>query len=178
MKAIITGMSGMVAPAVARILRADGEEVVAWDRGQVSPDDPTAVERFIEEEAPDVFFQIATGSPDWIEQTARLCHQSGIRFLAKQSAEHGKIEASTRWIPSCAYLDDSAEMLDKRVKNAEPGLYQLGGNPGLNFHEIATRLNTLHGGEWTIVPTDQPDHDGRMLDERITFPPISVHLTC
>lgn len=81
MKALLTGMNGTVAPELARRLVAEGIDVVAWDRSRVPTNDPARAESFIVEQAPDWFFHIATGSPDWTAAVARICHARGIKFL-------------------------------------------------------------------------------------------------
>jgi len=81
MKALLTGMNGTVAPALAGLLEKKGHQVTAWNRDAVPTDDLEAGERFILSERPDWFCQIATGSPDWIENTARVCKEHGIPFL-------------------------------------------------------------------------------------------------
>lgn len=81
MKAILTGMNGTVAPALAKRLAAEGVEVVPWDRAKVPTDDPARIESFIAENRPTWFFHIATGSPDWAATCARVCRARGITFL-------------------------------------------------------------------------------------------------
>jgi len=81
MKAILTGMNGTVAPALARYLSNAGFEISAWDRKLIPTEDHARNEAFILSEKPDWFFQIATGSPDWMASTAAICKQHGIKFL-------------------------------------------------------------------------------------------------
>ena len=81
MKAILTGMNGTVAPAVAECLRRAGHTVVAWDRSVVPTDQPDAIRDFIVSTKPDWLFHIAMGSPDWAESMARVCAAEGIKFL-------------------------------------------------------------------------------------------------
>jgi dTDP-4-dehydrorhamnose reductase len=81
MKAILTGMNGTVAPALARRLARSGCTVVAWNRTEVSPDDPSAVRDFILGTSPDLCFHLAMGSPTWAETIARVCGKRHIRFL-------------------------------------------------------------------------------------------------
>lgn len=85
-KVLLTGMHGTVAPAVAEEVRTRGAEVVAWDRGTVSPDDRGAVERFIREVKPAALIHCAMGSPQWAEDMARTCAEEGIAFLYISSA--------------------------------------------------------------------------------------------
>jgi len=97
-------------------------------------------------------------------------------FLARAAAENGVIEASGAWFPSCAFLDDSAAGLVELMLGHPPGLYQLEGNPGLSFFEIAGALNRLHGGAWSVQRVDNHVQDNRMLDDRIKLRPITATL--
>ncbi len=81
MKAILTGMNGTVAPALAKLLESEGHTVVAWDRTKVPIEHKEHYESFIASTKPDWFFKIATGSPDWMAGTAEICHRHGIKFL-------------------------------------------------------------------------------------------------
>jgi dTDP-4-dehydrorhamnose reductase len=237
-------MNGTVAPALARILERAGHSVVAWNRAEVSPEDPEACRAFIAKTAPDWFFHVAMGSPDWAEELARTCAQSGIKFLFTSTVSvyantqrgpfsidikpepnddygrykleceqriaaanpksivarlgwqigtapgsnnmidyldktfrtEGVIRASTKWIPSCAFLEDTVAALAKLIQSHPPGLYHLEGNPdGLNFFEITTHLNRLRDNPWKIAAGELPDQDNRMTDRNITLPPITRH---
>lgn len=81
MKALLTGMNGTVAPALAKHLRPMGHEVVAWRRSEVSTEDFAAIRDFIVRTRPDWFFHIATGSPKWAEMIARVCAEHRIKLL-------------------------------------------------------------------------------------------------
>lgn len=115
---------------------------------------------------------------------ARLAWQIGlaagsnnmIDFLQRTMATHGQIEASTQWYPACAFLEDTADSLHQLIATGTAGLYQLDGNPGLTFYQIVTKLNHLHGEPWTVVPTDMPVQNNRMLDDRIAVRPITARL--
>jgi len=85
-KVLLTGMNGTVAPALAEELRARGDEVVAWDRGAVSPEDRGAVERFIRGVKPNALIHCAMGSAQWAEDMARVCAEKGSAFLYISSA--------------------------------------------------------------------------------------------
>ncbi|MFM8460460.1 MAG: sugar nucleotide-binding protein [Chthoniobacterales bacterium] len=85
-KVIITGMNGTVAPVLANELRGRGCEVVAWDRGAVSPDDGEAVARFIREVKPSAIVHCAMGSAQGAEDMARVCAEEGSKFLYVSSA--------------------------------------------------------------------------------------------
>lgn len=85
MRALVTGLSGTVAPVLAEALAAAGHHVVPWDRAQVPTDDPAAVRAFVAAERPDWAFHLATGSLDWAEALARACAEQGVRFLFTSS---------------------------------------------------------------------------------------------
>lgn len=245
MKAILTGMNGTVAPALARHLGAASVACVAWDRSAVPTEDLRRGGEFIAREAPDVFFQIAMGSPDWIEFTAAQCRERRIRFvytstvsvfdggkpgpfavdhptdapddygrykadcerrirsvnpdalivrigwqigrapgsnnmvdfLCRAQAEKGGIDASTGWIPSCAFLEDTAEGLHRLATSFSPGTYQLEGNPGWSFHAVVQGLNHLLGMQWAVRSIDEPRKDIRMLDDRIAIGKLDARLS-
>jgi dTDP-4-dehydrorhamnose reductase len=246
MKALITGMNGTVAPALAAVLREKGHTVTGWDRNAVPTDDPAAGELLIRREEPDWFFQIATGPPDWIEHTAHVCASMGIRFiftgsvsvfdgsrsgpfakdhpadagddygrykaeceeriravhpeaviarlgwqignapgsnnmidfLAREQREKGGIIAGTGWIPSTAFLEDTADALYRLAADFPSGLYQLEGNVnGMNFYDLVTALNRLHGNLWTVTPHEEPRRDNRMLDDAISLPALEHRLS-
>ena len=85
-KVLLTGMNGTVAPAIAEELRRRECEVVAWDRGAVSPDDREAVAQFIREVKSSALVHCAMGSPRWAEDMAQVCAEQGITFLYVSSA--------------------------------------------------------------------------------------------
>lgn len=85
MRAIITGLNGTVAPALAQVLRGTGHTVIPWNRAEVSPDDTSAARAFIQRTQPDCFFHLATGSPAWVELAAQVCAAQNIKFLFTSS---------------------------------------------------------------------------------------------
>jgi dTDP-4-dehydrorhamnose reductase len=245
MKALLTGMNGTVAPALARRLQAAGHDIVAWKRSEVSPDDPAAIRDFIVRTAPDWFFHIAMGSPMWAEMIARVCAERGIKFLytgtvsvfantqqgpfaietipepnddygryklecerlvraacpdaliarlgwqigtapgsnnmidflTRTNREKSRVEASANWIPSCAFLEDTADAMARLMEKYPKGLYQLEGNPtGLTFFDVVTRLNRVHGNPWTIVRAEEAPRDNRMQDLKIAVSPLTLRL--
>jgi dTDP-4-dehydrorhamnose reductase len=85
-KILLTGMNGTVAPVLAEELRRRGDEVVAWDRGAVSPEDRGAIESFIRETKPSALVHCAMGSSQWAEDMSRVCAEEGSTFLYVSSA--------------------------------------------------------------------------------------------
>jgi dTDP-4-dehydrorhamnose reductase len=78
----------------------------------------------------------------------------------------GFIRASTIWIPSCAFMVDTAASLVGLIDRPERGLHHLdsNANAALSYFEIITRLSAVLGRNWTIEATDFPDHDQRLID--------------
>lgn len=234
MRILVTGMSGTVAPRFASAARADGHDVTPWPREQVSPNDPTACERFLHEQHPDAIVHMAFGAESWAGQLAAHAGRQGIPFVftsttmvfaarpdgpfsvesprtatdeygsykircedaiwaaspdamvarlgyqidpdglgnnmvahtdAKQAAD-GAVRASRRWIPACAFLDDTASALLSLLATPTPGLHHLDANAHTAWsharilHSLATSL----GRTWQIVETDEPEQDQRLLD--------------
>lgn len=98
------------------------------------------------------------------------------------AAESGApVHASTRWVPACAFLDDTAAALLSFLTDPEPGVHHLDGNAATawTYHQIVTALREELGRSWRIVPTERPDHDQRLagsrrmagLDARLRPPP-------
>lgn len=93
-----------------------------------------------------------------------------------RTAEHGPVPASTRFVPACSFLADTADALAKLLR-AAPGLYMIDGNTeGAILYAIARALAALHGDRWSIVPTDEPARDERMIDPRVSMPPLAARL--
>jgi dTDP-4-dehydrorhamnose reductase len=95
--------------------------------------------------------------------------------LERQMQEKGHVEASTRWYPACAFLDDTVVGL-QRIAESEPGLYMIDTNERWTFHEIASALSARHGDRWRVVPTDSFVFDQRMRDERLRMPSLKERL--
>jgi len=99
-----------------------------------------------------------------------------IDYLERTQREHGQVAASTRWLPACSFLDDSASAL-VRLLGARPGVYMIDGNAGWSMYEIATALAQAHAHErWTIVPVDEPRQDQRMLDPNLAVRTLNTRL--
>lgn len=95
--------------------------------------------------------------------------------LAKEN--DNTIEASTNWIPSCAFLPDTAAALAFLMSTNQPAVYHLEGNSaGLSFHEIVTRLAKTLDMPWRITPVEEPRIDNRMHDPRIDMAQIHTRL--
>lgn len=94
-----------------------------------------------------------------------------IDFFTRQD----EIKASTKWLPACSFLDDTAAALVS-LAGGPAGLYQINANKRWNFFEIASALNDLHGRRWRVTPTEEFIYDQRMIDDRVAVPPLSQRL--
>jgi dTDP-4-dehydrorhamnose reductase len=100
-----------------------------------------------------------------------------IDYLDRTHREKGQVEASAKWIPSTAFLEDTVDALARLMESYPKGLYQLEGNPdGLSFFEVVTGLNRLHRSPWKIVKTDAPHRDNRMQDSNMAVRPLTERL--
>jgi dTDP-4-dehydrorhamnose reductase len=95
--------------------------------------------------------------------------------LARQVAEHGRIRASTRWLPACSFLSDTVDVM-LRLPTREGGLYMLDANEGWTFHAIATALADRRGEGWRVEPTTNMVQDQRLIDPRLSIPSLREHL--
>ena len=100
-----------------------------------------------------------------------------VDYLTRQHAEHGRIEASTLWLQACSFLDDTARVLADVIERFPPGLYQLDGNPGWNFHRLACALNHAMGDPWTVQPCEGLRLNNLVRDERLPSVSIEARLT-
>lgn len=103
-----------------------------------------------------------------------------IDFFDRNQRESGAVEASTRWLPACSFLSDTAaallEMSISRSADFPGGIYQLDGNPQWTFFEIASALSAKHGSPWTVRASDSFVYDQRMIDPRVPIKPIEMKL--
>ena len=94
-------------------------------------------------------------------------------------AEHkGVIRASSVWLPACSFMHDTAAALMELMRMGEPGVFHADSNvaDALDFCTIAHRLDALHRAGWQIEATDDYRHDQRLIDVRLTLPPLSDRL--
>lgn len=95
--------------------------------------------------------------------------------LRRRAEEDGEVRASTRWLPACSFLADTADAL-VRAATAPPGLYMLDANERWTFFEIARALARARGEPWRVVPTEDLVQDQRMLDPRLAVPSLRARL--
>lgn len=99
-----------------------------------------------------------------------------IDYLYSRSLEDGLVRASTRWYPACSFLEDTAAVLHRLRRDHAPGTYLVDSNRNLNFYEIVSALNRLHGDPWEVLAVNDFTLDLRMIDDRIDSPPIERRL--
>ena len=125
--------------------------------------------------------RVRAANPDAV--IARLGWQIGhaagsnnmIDHLERQMREQGEIRASSRWLPACSFVDDTADAL-LRLSGLAGDLYLLSANERWNYFEIVAALNTLHGGRWKVTPTEDFTYDQRMLDPRPGIPSLATRM--
>jgi len=91
--------------------------------------------------------------------------------LDAQMREHGVIRASHRWLPACAFLDDTVAALD-RVASEPPGLYMVDSNERWTHFEIARALADRLGRGWHVEATSDFVFDQRFVDARLGVPSL------
>ena len=85
MRFLLTGMNGTVAPVVAQELRAQGHEVVAWNRSTMPYGTRKEVAASMEAIGADAVMHFGMGPTDWTEWMAQECLERGMRFLHTSS---------------------------------------------------------------------------------------------
>jgi len=86
MKWLITGLNGTLAPQVARVVRASGVEVIAWDRAKFDPESRSSRDAWLAANRPDAILHLATGSPAWAGAMARHAAERRLPFLYTSTA--------------------------------------------------------------------------------------------
>jgi dTDP-4-dehydrorhamnose reductase len=96
-----------------------------------------------------------------------------LKRKAEEAGAGGRVEASSAWMPSCAFLEDSADAMAGLIERGEAGVFHIegngpasGGGP-LRFYEIARGLSAKLGMGWEVVRTQTPAMDNRMADGRV-----------
>ena len=170
MKAVITGLNGTVAPVLAANLVEAGYTIIPWDRAVVPIDDPAAGRAFLQHEAPDCFFHIATGSPDWAELAARLCVEQGVDFLFTSSVS---VFAATQQGPFT--IDDEPQPDD------DYGRYKLecerrtrAANPAAQIIRLGWQIGLTPGGNQMVNYLDRTFRtEGELQASRHWYPACS-----
>jgi dTDP-4-dehydrorhamnose reductase len=88
MRVLITGLSGTLAPHVARCFAQKGYEVVAWDRGVLDPNtaDRATLERHMERLALNGIVHLGMGAEAWAAAMAAYMGGRGLPFVFSSTA--------------------------------------------------------------------------------------------
>lgn len=95
--------------------------------------------------------------------------------LESQAREQGRVEASTRWLPACSFLDDTVRAL-LALAWVEPGLYLVDSNERWTYYDIVLALKERLGASWRVEPSERFVFDQRMRDERVVLPSLDHRL--
>ncbi len=90
-----------------------------------------------------------------------------LRHLSDQHAEKGRIDASSKWLPACSHVAETARALHAAGTLAEPGTYLVSTNRDRPFTDIVRAISDAYGLGWTLNVDDSHAHDQRMLDDRL-----------
>jgi dTDP-4-dehydrorhamnose reductase len=88
-------------------------------------------------------------------------------FLVKAQEENGYIEASSRWYPSCSFLEETAKTVVEASLTYEPGTYLANSNRKSSFYDIVNHLKEQHQTKWVVRETTSFVRDDRMFDDRV-----------
>ena len=90
-------------------------------------------------------------------------------FLVKAQEENGYIEASSKWYPSCSFLEETAKTLVQAALTYEPGTYLANSNSKFTFYEIVNHLKEKHQAQWVVREITTFIRDDRMYDDRVNI---------
>jgi dTDP-4-dehydrorhamnose reductase len=86
MKMLLTGLSGTLAPVLARLATSHGIEILRWNRQAVAPEDASASLGFLENERPDAIAHLAVGSEEWARSLALYAAKRSVPLLFTSTA--------------------------------------------------------------------------------------------
>lgn len=192
MKALVTGMNGTVAPALARAIRAGGGAVAAWDRSVVPIDDETAAWALLQREQPDVFFHLATGPAEWAERCARLSAEAGVAFVFTSTvsvfgaAQRGPFAPGDEPAPDDDYGRYKLDC-ERRVQAAHPaasvvrlgwqiGTTDAGNHMGAFLHRTAREEGRIEASARWLPACSFLDDTAEALVAAVTLPSGLYHL--
>lgn len=99
-----------------------------------------------------------------------------VDYLDRMQKSQGVIRASSKWLPACSYLEDTADGL-LQLAEMDCGLYLLDSNAGgWSFHEIACALRDKQRFDWDIRETTEFVQDQRMIDPRMKVASLNKRL--
>ena len=83
---IMTGLTGTLAPKVARQFELRGWNIIEWNHHHTSPDNPQQSEEFWQQHSIDAVCHMAMGSADWAAWLAEHCKWQNIPYLFVSTA--------------------------------------------------------------------------------------------
>lgn len=98
-----------------------------------------------------------------------------IDFMEQQCLANGCVRASTRWLPACSFLADTAAALVAAL-GLPPGTHHADSNRTWTFAQIARALSRHHRDRWPVVETEDFVYDQRLLDDWLVLPPLEARL--
>jgi dTDP-4-dehydrorhamnose reductase len=171
MKAIITGMTGTLAPYVYEYFSNHGCEMIIWHTSDVAIDDPKAINQFITDVQPDVFLHIATGPVSWIEYILVALKPYNIPFVftsseavfdEKQLGPHN-VESIPRAKGDYGKYKIACENIINRDYEKNSYIMRLGWQIALHTHKnnlLAFLVNEAHieaSTKWILAASFMPD---------------------
>jgi len=96
-----------------------------------------------------------------------------IDYLYKEMEKNKVIHASSKWYPSCSFMEDTASGIYDAIMNHQSDTYLINSNDRFSFFEIVTYLSKIHP---ILKVSEQNDfiQDIRMVDERIKIMKLSL----
>ncbi|MDI6453184.1 sugar nucleotide-binding protein [Peloplasma aerotolerans] len=98
-----------------------------------------------------------------------------IDFLYKQMEAHQVIKASTKWYPSCSFMEDTAAAIFDTIQNLKPDTYLMNSNDLYSFYDIAKYLATKHEN-LKVEKTNDFAQDTRMIDHRVNIKKMKEYI--
>ncbi|MDO9630016.1 MAG: sugar nucleotide-binding protein [Acholeplasmataceae bacterium] len=95
-----------------------------------------------------------------------------IDYLYKEMDKNKVIKASSKWYPSCSFMEDTALGIFDAVSNHPSGTYLINSNDSFSFYQIVSYLAKLH----PILKVEERNdfiQDIRMVDARIKITKLS-----
>lgn len=83
---LITGLTGTLAPHLARVASAAGWEVLGWDRRRIPSDDAAAVAAHLQASRPDAIAHLALGPLCWARGLAEFAARQDLPLLFTSTA--------------------------------------------------------------------------------------------
>jgi len=123
---LITGLSGTLAPVLARHAAAHGVNVIGWDRRIDPTEDPRAVAERLDALQPAAIAHLALGPGGWAEAMARwaAAHDRPFLFTSTAMVFDAEPDGPHRVDDPCTARDDygrhKAEV-EQQVRQAHPG---------------------------------------------------------